>query len=110
MIDVDQRPSTTEALAELRELLRTAATVTSPQRPAAVRYMHCRTALLNGELRPLMPGFLVQCLSLDKFHQFIHLYHPLPEARLAFLDEAFARCIVQAGKPTSYDVFSDPDF
>ncbi len=107
MIGLEPRPATADAL---QELLRAAAVSSSPQRPAAVRYMHCRTTLLDGELRATMPGFLIQCLSLDKFHQFIHLYHPSPDARLAFLDEALARCGAQLEKRRTYDVFSDPDF
>jgi hypothetical protein len=44
--------------------------------------------LLASQARAHMPGFLHQCASISKFHDFINLYHPSAEARLAFLDGA----------------------
>lgn len=85
-------PLTTEdALLRIQELMRIASTSTSLPRASAVEYSQCRDVLLKSELAALLPGFLLQCSSLTRFHDFIRLYHPSTEARNAFLLEAFAR-------------------
>lgn len=110
MIVVEPKPSTYEALEEIQELLRSVAASGSPHRLSAVRFTHCRSVLLQSEFRSAMPGFLVQCVSLYKFHDFICLYDPRPEARVAFVDESFARSRGVAKAKPVYDIFSDPDF
>jgi hypothetical protein len=94
---VEPKPNATDALGEIEQILREAASAATPRRLASVRYTLCRAALLDSEYRLSLPGFLNQCVSLHKFHDFITLYHFNPEARLSFLDHTF-------------DVFSDPDF
>lgn len=89
--------SLSETLAQLLALLRGAAQGGLLRRDAAGRYMHCREVLLQDDLRPLLPGFLVQCGSIYKFAEFITLYHPNVASRLAFVDASFERCR-QAGK------------
>jgi len=75
---------------ELEELLRVVVSSGSPPRPSAVKYTQCRDALLASDLRSIVPGFVVQCVSIYKFHDFINLFHPDVDARLAFIEKAFA--------------------
>lgn len=109
MITVEQKPSMRDALEEMQELLRTIALVGSPPRHSAVRYTLCRTALIESELRQALPGFLIQCVSASKFHDFIHLYDPKAEARIAFVDAAFSGGRARLDSKRIYDVFSDPE-
>jgi hypothetical protein len=97
------------ALSELKELLRLAAAEGSPQRLAATRYTVCREALLQSEVKTALPGFLRQCLTLDRFRDFIHLYTPDVHERTAFLDEALRRCEARLGLRPTFDVFGDLD-
>lgn len=75
---------------ELEELLRVVVSSGSPPRPSAVKYTQCRDALLASDLRSIVPGFVVQCVSIYKFHDFINLFHPDTDVRLAFVEKAFA--------------------
>lgn len=99
-----------EPLDEIQELMMTVSSASTPHRLSAVRYTHCRAVLLDGELRSAVPGFLIQCVSIYKFYDFITLYDPRPEARRAFIEQAFgaARAVVSA--QSVYDVFKEPDF
>lgn len=110
LIVVESETSIVNALTEIQELLRAVSSASTPHRLSAVRYTHCRAALLDGALRPSMPGFLIQCVSIYKFHDFINLYHPKAEARIAFIDQAFSNCRSVLESKRSYDVFTDPDF
>lgn len=107
MIVTDMRAMAVEALQEMEELLRAVASSSTPHRLSAVRYTHCRAQLLAGELRPAVPGFLIQCVSIYKFHDFINLYHPKTDARLAFVESAFGDCRALIDSKRVYDVFSD---
>lgn len=109
MIVVEQKPSTRDALEEMQELLRTVALMGTPPRHSAVRYTLCRSALIDSDLKTALPGFLTQCVSISKFHDFIHLYDPKSEARIAFVDAAFSACRARLDSKRIYDVFSDPD-
>lgn len=109
MIAVEQKPNMRDALEEMQELLRTIALVGSPPRHSAVRYTLCRTALIESELRQALPGFLIQCVSASKFHDFIHLYDSKAEARIAFVDAAFSGGRARLDSKRIYDVFSDPE-
>ncbi len=95
---------------ELEEILGVVATTASPSRPAAVRYTQCRDALLSGEARAAIPGFIVQCVSIYKFHDFINLYDGDPAARIAFIQSAFSKGTVSLQTKRSKDVFRDFDF
>ena len=99
-----------DALEEMREILRMAALDGTLVRQAAARYTLCRETLLQSPLRPHLPGFLMQCLTIARFQDFIHLLDPRPTVRLAFLDDAFRNV---ASSPSSrsrtIDVF-DEDF
>ena len=109
MITIEQKPGMRDALEEMQELLRTIALVGSPPRHSAVRYTLCRSALMESELRAALPGFLVQCVSASKFHDFIHLFDPQAEARIAFVDSAFSASRARLDSKRIYDVFSDPE-
>jgi len=87
---VNDKATTRVVMKELEELLRVVASSGSPPRPSAVTYTQCRDALLASELRSVVPGFVVQCVSIYKFHDFINLYHPDVDARLAFIGNSFA--------------------
>ena len=80
------------ALAEFEDLLRTSSQGHNPPRHLEVRYQVCRTMLMTGEFRSCLPGFVQQCISLPKFREFICLYDFEPQVRLAFIDEAMAKC------------------
>lgn len=106
---MDERElSVTEALDELTELLCATAPGVVPRRDAAARYMLCRQALLRAEIS--LPGFLIQCGSIYKFAEFIALYDPRPEARVAFVERAIEACRPAGGGSRSYDIFQDPAF
>jgi hypothetical protein len=110
LIVVQQKTSTSEALEEMQALLLSTCSATTPNRVSAVRYTLCRTILMDGDLRPVLPGFLIQCVSIFKFHDFISLYDPKAEARIAFVENAFANSRAMLDSRRIYDVFSDPDF
>jgi hypothetical protein len=110
LIVVEPKPSTRDALEEMQELLRTVSLVGSPPRHSAVRYTLCRSALIESDLKAALPGFMTQCVSISKFHDFIHLYDPKAEARIAFVDSAFSACRARLDSKRIYDVFSDPEF
>ncbi|MEA3040397.1 MAG: hypothetical protein QOE79_2910 [Sphingomonadales bacterium] len=106
----EEELTTGEALTELHELLRLAALGNSPQRLAATSYTTCREILLQSDLRPALPGFLLQCLTIFRFKDFIHLYSPNESERMAFIDAAIRACETQASLRPTFDVFGDRDF
>jgi hypothetical protein len=107
---VGQKLTPSEALTELKELMRLMAAEGSPQRLAATTYTTCRETLLQSEMRTALPGFLLQCLTIFRFKDFIQLYSPNLDERTAFVDEAFRACEARAGLRPTFDVFGDPDF
>ncbi len=94
-----------EAWVMLQELLRDAAVESVQPRQAATLYTRLREVLLKSAYQPHLPGFMHQCLTLDRFRDFIRLYHPRPAERIAFLDRAFAARAYRAR-----DFFADADF
>ncbi|MGE0179729.1 MAG: hypothetical protein AB7O91_07920 [Sphingomonas sp.] len=103
----ERNPTPVEALAELHDILLLAALETSPPRLAAQRYMHCRDELLRSDLRRVLPGFLQQCVTVYRFHDFIHLYHVALEARVAFIDEAMREAARRARRAARSDSIGD---
>ncbi len=95
---------------EMKDLLRAVSSSNSPPRLSAVHYTRCRDALLSGELRSAVPGFILQCVSIYKFYDFINLYDADPEARVAFVDNAFSKGKNLADGRRSRDSFNDFDF
>jgi hypothetical protein len=105
-----QDPTPMEALSEMQEILRSAASEGSSARLPAVRYTVCRETLLKSDMRPLLPGFLIQCLTFSRFHDFIRLYHPQVEKRVAFIDSEFQTCAGRVKTRPRFDIFDDPEF
>lgn len=99
--------TTDDVVQEMEELLRAVASSTTPHRFSAVRYTHCREALLSSDVRSAVPGFLIQCVSIYKFHDFINLFDPKAAARIEFVETAFTKCRALLESRRSYDVFSD---
>ena len=97
-------------LGELEALLREVASAASPPRTTAVRYTRCRDRLLASPSRSVVPGFVVQCVSIYKFQDFITLLDPAVEPRLAFLDAAFSRGAVMLKTDRRRVAFNDFDF
>ncbi len=95
---------------EMEDLLRAVSLSTSPPRLSAVHYTRCRDALLSGELRSVVPGFILQCVSIYKFYDFINLYDADPAARVAFIEHAFSKGISVADTSRGRDTFNDFDF
>jgi len=62
----------------MEDLLRAVSSSNSPPRLSAVHYTRCRDALLSGEPRSAVPGFILQCVSIYKFYDFINLYDADP--------------------------------
>jgi hypothetical protein len=99
-----------EALTELQELMRLAASGEPLLRQAATTYTTNRDVLLQSELRPMLPGFLLQCLTVYRFKDFIQLYSPSVEDRIAFVDAAIGACETRANMRPAFDVFAENDF
>lgn len=99
-----------EALEEMREITRMAALDSAPTRQAAGRYTLCRDTLLQSQLRPHLPGFLFQCLTVARFQDFIHLLDPRPQVRLAFIDKSFKNLSASMNHRPSVDLFDDGGF
>lgn len=107
MSEAEELSKLENALEELRSISREVAMEGTPQRAAATRYMLCRDVVLASPSRSHLPGFIQQCVSIFKLHDFIHLYHPSTQARLEFIDGAFAGCRASPGFKRTFDVFND---
>ena len=101
----EYNPMPGDALAELHDILLLAALETSPPRLAAQRYTICRDILLRSELRRTLPGFLQQCMTVYRFHDFIQLYHVSLDARVAFIDEAMRESSRRVRNGVAIDLF-----
>jgi hypothetical protein len=102
-------PAADEAWMSIQVILHAAATSQSQPRELAARYMQLRDTLMKSSYHPQLPGFMLQCLSLDRFRDFIHLYDPRPDARIEFLNRAFrgrGHYLAQPGR----DFLSDGEF
>jgi hypothetical protein len=96
-----------QLLEELLELLQSVIRVRGLERSLAVRYMELRASLLSGPLAGDAPPFLLQCVSIFKFHEFISLYAPDAERKMAFIDRSFDPCRRALSIVRRYDVFGD---
>ena len=96
-----------EALSELQEILHLAAASSSSlPRVTAGTYVRLRQILLETDHSRSLPGFLRQCLTIERFRDFIHLYDPEPARRAEFLESAFRSAPVTQYR-RARDVFSD---
>ncbi len=98
------------AYKDLETILYSIASSPSHYRNFAVHYMRCRNALLSGDGRSAVPGFLLQCGTSEKFRDFICLYDGAARERHAFIDDALTRCRGLYGATRRYDPFDDEDF
>ncbi len=103
----DQPSREAAALDDMVQLLKTVAATRVPDRALAVRYTASRTLLLQGLLRPQVPGFLLQCVSVFKFHDFINLFAPDLPSRIAFIEEAFEDCVAATVRAGGFDIFGE---
>ncbi len=92
----DRDPAPIDALDELYEILLLGALDEPQQRLTATRYTLCREVLLRSALRPALPGFLQQCMTFDRFRDFMRLYHPLLNARVEMIDDALRASLSRA--------------
>ncbi len=75
----------------LRVMLRGVARGELPLRECAVTYLELRSFLLASPQGGLLPGFLYQCGTVDRFRSFIVLYDPDIDLRAEFVDRMIAR-------------------
>ena len=75
----------------LHTILRHVAGGGLPSREHAVDYLHHRSHLLNSAVSNLLPGFLYQCGTIDRFRDFIYLYDPHPDMRREFVDRMIGK-------------------
>jgi len=81
------------SLVRLHELLVAIAQGFVPDRSEAVLYSECRSDLLTSPYRALLPGYLVQCISVFRFRDFIGLYDPSPAMRQRFVEQSLASAL-----------------
>jgi hypothetical protein len=113
MMFVEIRLSDHQALQELHDLLSDSSLNRPPSRDLAARYQVCRTTLMAGTLRPHLPGFVRQCVSLLKFREFICLYDRDPSPRLRFIDRSLENCWIKLNQPQprrARETFDAEDF
>ena len=115
----DQQITAGEALAELEEILHlAAASGTSLPRGTALRYVAVRELLLSNGFQHHLPGFVRQCLTVDRFREFIHLYHYDAEERAAFIASSLGGAVKSGARARPShpaprqirDIFSDTEF
>jgi hypothetical protein len=106
-----QQITAAEALAELEEILQlAAASGTSLPRGTALRYVAVRDLLLKNGYQGQLPAYVRQCLTVDKFREFIHLYHFDHQERLAFIANSFRGPFRRPAARQIRDIFSDTEF
>lgn len=81
------------SLVRLTELLLAIAKGFVPDRSEAVLYSACRSELLTSPYRALLPGYLVQCISVFRFRDFISLYDPSPTIRQRFVEQSLSSAL-----------------
>jgi hypothetical protein len=81
-----------EAFDRFDTLLQSIAYGLSVDRSAAMRYSEYRSMLLDSAYRDALPGFVLQCMSVFKYREFISLYDPTARAREAFVRDLLADC------------------
>jgi hypothetical protein len=99
IVGSELKGATEDALTELQEIMRAACAAGTVPRHLASRYTACRAALLGSELRGALPGFLTQCVSLQKFFEFIQLFSPVAAHRIAFMHNSFEACRPRPAPP-----------
>ncbi len=88
-------------LDQLLGLLRLVISGDPPSREWAVSYIACRSRLLASEQRDMLPGFLYQCGTIDRFREFIILYDPDVDLRGEFIDRMIGKARSLSAGPSS---------
>lgn len=81
-----------EVFAQFEGLLTEIAGPLAADRSEAMAYSHCRSLLLNSTYRDTLPGFVVQCMSVFKYREFISLLDPSAAVRQDFVRASLAEC------------------
>ncbi len=84
---------------DLSALMRIIAAGDPPSREQAVSYLDYRTRLLASPHGSMLPGFLYQCGTINRFRDFIFLYDPDVELRCEFIDRMIGRARALAERP-----------
>jgi len=91
-----------EAFARFDALLQSVAAGLTVDRSAAMRYSEYRSMLLDSPYRDVLPGFVIQCMSVFKYREFIALYDHAGRAREAFVRDLLAECRALHGQRTAF--------
>ncbi|WP_299645890.1 hypothetical protein [Sphingomonas bacterium] len=97
-----------EPYTELAELADRACSGGVPGRESAQRHAAGRRVLLQEANRDALPGFIVQCVSMHRFVDFITLFHPNVQERRNFLSQQLSSYHPRAKLPGVADIFSAP--
>jgi hypothetical protein len=89
----------TDDFDELLGLLSLVAGGEPPSREWAVTYLNCRSRLLASEQSGMLPGFLYQCGTVDRFREFIFLYDPDVALRREFIGRMIGRARALSSTP-----------
>jgi hypothetical protein len=103
----ETRPGDLATVDQILEVLHMVASVRACDRALAVLYTETRSILLSGRLKSFAPPYLLQCVSVFKFHDFINLYASDTARRVEFIDQSFEGCRRAAGFSRRRDVFGD---
>jgi len=95
-----------EALTDMQDLMVAVAFAHAPDRAASMHYTACRDSLLVSEVADLLPGVLIQCVSIASSRTFISLYHSDKRARKSFIEDSLsAASNALHGRPISRGAF-----
>jgi hypothetical protein len=103
----EMRPGDLATVEQILEVLHMVASARACDRALAVRYTETRSTVLSGRLKSFVPPYLLQCVSVFKFHDFINLCAPDAARRVEFIDQSFEGCRRAAGFSRRRDVFGD---
>ncbi|HEU0042974.1 hypothetical protein [Sphingomonas sp.] len=105
---IDEHREFAEAFSELAGILDRACAGSLSDRKLAQRYTDCRQTLIGQHERSSVPGFVVQCVSLYRFVEFITLYHPDISQRRAFIARELGRPPAKRATARGIDIFDAP--
>lgn len=105
-------PSEADSLEELQELLVTVAQGGHPDRLTSMRYMALRDELFGGTSGAVLPGFLIQCVSMARFRTFIELYDGEVAERETFIHAMLTPAwrLLRPARHARFDDFLDDGF
>ena len=97
-----------DAFTEMAGIVDLACVGSIVDRKLAQRYSDLRLLLIGQIARPFLPGFIVQCVSIQRFIEFITLYHPDIARRRAFIARELGRPPAAPAAPRGLDIFEAP--